>query len=144
MKTSGHEIADAAGGKAFRQAIYDPAVAGDIIVNGQMVQNLLSTVNKKCYIFLPAMRTSQGVCAMSVRSTIIAQFERVAQEQNKNSPRLSDNLILLESGLDSLCFAIIVARLEDALGLDPFSTSDDMDFPVTLGDFIRLYENAAK
>jgi hypothetical protein len=81
---------------------------------------------------------------MSVRSTIIAQFKLVAQEQSKKSPPLSDNLVLLESGLDSLCFAIIVARLEDTLGFDPFSTSDDVDFPVTLGDFIRLYENAIK
>jgi acyl carrier protein len=35
---------------------------------------------------------------------------------------------LLETGLDSLCFAIIVARLEDELGVDPFSV-DDASFP---------------
>jgi len=56
---------------------------------------------------------------------------------------LSDNLVLLESGLDSLCFAIIVARLEDKLGSDPFSTVDDVQFPVTLGDFIKFYEHGA-
>jgi len=48
----------------------------------------------------------------------------------------------LETGLDSLCFAIIVARLEDLLGVDPFSSEDEMDFPVTVGEFIRLYERA--
>jgi hypothetical protein len=42
-----------------------------------------------------------------------------------------------------LCFAIIVARLEDEIGVDPFSTDDNIDFPVTVGDFITLYENAA-
>jgi hypothetical protein len=56
---------------------------------------------------------------------------------------LSDDLVLLESGLDSLCFAIVVARLEDALQLDPFSTAEDMDFPATLGDFVRIYEDGA-
>ena len=56
----------------------------------------------------------------------------------------SDDLVLLESGLDSLCFAIIVARLEDALGFDPFSAAEEVYFPVTLGDFIKFYENAAK
>jgi acyl carrier protein len=81
---------------------------------------------------------------MAVRSTIIAQFERVAREQAKKLAPLSDNLVLLDSGLDSLCFAIIVARLEDALAFDPFSTAEDADFPVTLGDFIKFYENAAK
>jgi acyl carrier protein len=49
----------------------------------------------------------------------------------------------MNTGLDSLCFAVLVARLEDQLGVDPFSTSDDISFPVTLGDFVRVYENAA-
>jgi acyl carrier protein len=80
---------------------------------------------------------------MSVRLTIIAQIEQVAQEQHVKLPALSDELVLLDSGLDSLAFAILVARLEDALGFDPFTQSDDVYFPVTLGDFIRVYENAA-
>ncbi|MEO6779710.1 MAG: acyl carrier protein, partial [Bradyrhizobium sp.] len=50
---------------------------------------------------------------------------------------------LLDSGFDSLCFAILVAQLEDDLGLDPFS-SEQVEFPVTLGDFIKLYEHAAQ
>jgi acyl carrier protein len=57
---------------------------------------------------------------------------------------LTDDAILLNTGLDSLCFAILVARLEDRLGVDPFSASDDIAFPVTLGDFVRVYENAAR
>ena len=81
---------------------------------------------------------------MSVRSTIAAQFEQVATEQKKTLAPLSDDLVLLESGLDSLCFAIIVARLEDALGVDPFSAAEDAEFPVTLGDFVKFYEDAAK
>jgi acyl carrier protein len=50
----------------------------------------------------------------------------------------------MDSGLDSLCFAIVVARLEDALGFDPFGATEDARFPVTLGDFIAFYEDAAK
>jgi acyl carrier protein len=81
---------------------------------------------------------------MSVRPTIVAQFKQVAREQNKNLAPLSDDLALIESGLDSLCFAIIVARLEDTLGFDPFSTAEDGNFPVTLGEFIRFYEDGAR
>ena len=81
---------------------------------------------------------------MSVRSTIAAQFEQVATEQKKILAPLSDDLVLLESGLDSLCFAVIVARLEDALGVDPFSAAEDAEFPVTVGDFVKFYEDAAK
>jgi acyl carrier protein len=80
----------------------------------------------------------------SVRFTIISQIEQVAEEQKAKLPPLTDELVLLDSGLDSLGFAILVARLEDTLGFDPFTASDDVYFPVTLGDFIRVYENAAK
>jgi acyl carrier protein len=80
---------------------------------------------------------------MSVASEITALFTEVAQEQQKTLAPLSNELGLLETGLDSLCFAIIVARLEDRFGLDPFSAEDEIEFPVTIGDFIRLYENAA-
>jgi acyl carrier protein len=80
---------------------------------------------------------------MSVRSDIASLFAEVAQEQHKTLAPLSDELGLLETGLDSLCFAIIVARLEDRLGLDPFGADEEIDFPVTVGDFIRLYEHVA-
>jgi aryl carrier-like protein len=78
---------------------------------------------------------------MSTRNIVIAQIEQVAAEQNKTLRPLTDDLNLLDSGLDSLCFAILVARLEDKIGFDPFTVSDDVEFPVTLGDFIRAYEN---
>jgi acyl carrier protein len=79
---------------------------------------------------------------MSLSATIAAEFQQVAKEQKKSLLPLSDDLVLLESGLDSLCFAIIVARLEQRLGIDPFSAAQDVQFPTTLGDFIRLYECA--
>ncbi len=82
--------------------------------------------------------------SLSVRATVISQFERVAKDQHKALAPLSDDLALLESGLDSLCLAIIVAHLEDTLGVDPFSGAKDAEFPVTLGDFIRFYEDAAR
>ena len=80
---------------------------------------------------------------MPLGSEIAALFAEVAREQNKTLAPLSDDLGLLDTGLDSLCFAIIVARLEDRFGLDPFSADEEIDFPVTVGDFIRLYEHAA-
>lgn len=80
---------------------------------------------------------------MTVQSTVFEQFAQVAREQEKQLAPLSDNLVLLESGLDSLCFAIVVARLEDTLGVDPFTASEDVYFPVTLGEFVKFYEDAA-
>jgi len=85
-----------------------------------------------------------SVDRMSVRSQIISQFESVAKEQNQHLPPLSDNLVLLDSGLDSLCFAVIVARLEDELGFDPFTANEEIEFPVTFKDFVSIYENGAR
>jgi len=80
---------------------------------------------------------------MIIRSTIISQFETVAKEKGLHLPPLNDDLVLLESGLDSLSFAIVVARLEDQLGYDPFSADADLQIPITLSDFIRIYEDHA-
>jgi acyl carrier protein len=80
---------------------------------------------------------------MSIESAVISQIYQIAAEDKKKLPPLTDDLVLLDSGLDSLAIAILVARLEETLGLDPFTESDDISYPVTLGDFIRLYENSA-
>jgi hypothetical protein len=81
---------------------------------------------------------------MDVKSEVIAQFRQVAQEHNVQLAPLTDDLALFDSGLDSLCFAIVVVRLEISLGVDPFSSDEDVRFPVTFGDFIGFYENAGK
>jgi acyl carrier protein len=96
----------------------------------------------------PAMKAhEQETCELELNTTlrdvIVAKFRTVAAAQGKAlaSP-LADQLVLLESGLDSLCFAIIVATLEDELGYDPFTEAEDVYFPVTFGDFVRFYERA--
>ena len=81
---------------------------------------------------------------MNVRSEILEHFKQVAHEQDRRLAPLSDELPLLESGLDSLCFAILVSRLESVLGVDPFSANSDASFPVNVGEFIRFYENAVQ
>jgi hypothetical protein len=68
-------------------------------------------------------------------------MQRVAGEQQVTLLPLDDGLSLHETGFDSLGFAILVARLEDDLGIDPFTISEDAGFPLTIGDFIRAYEN---
>jgi acyl carrier protein len=80
---------------------------------------------------------------MTVRAAITSQMQTVAAEQNKTLAPLTDELLLLDSGLDSLCFAILVARLEDELGYDPFSTDEEVFFPTTFGEFVHFYEHAA-
>jgi len=83
------------------------------------------------------------VDAMSVKLTIVQQMEEIAREHGKILAPLRDDLVLLDSGLDSLGFAVLVARLEDQLGIDPFTASEDAMFPLTFGDFVKVYEHAA-
>ena len=80
---------------------------------------------------------------MTIRLTILSQIQQVAAEQKKTLAPLTDDLSLLDSGLDSLCFAILVARLEDLTGVDPFTSADDAKFPSTVGQLIAFYEHVA-
>ena len=79
---------------------------------------------------------------MTVKLTIMSEMQTIAEEQEKKLAPLTDDLVLLDSGFDSLCFAVLVARLEDKLGFDPFTRSDDTTFPLTFGDLVRVYDNA--
>lgn len=81
---------------------------------------------------------------MPMRDTILEMMTTIAQQQKKPLAPLHDDLALLGSGLDSLCIAILVAELDDEFGIDPLSSADEHSLPVTIGDFIRLYENAVQ
>ena len=81
---------------------------------------------------------------MDTREEVLSQIRQVGREQDRKLSPLTDDLRLVDSGLDSLCFAVLVARLEMVLGVDPFTENEDAVFPVTLGDFISFYEHAAK
>ena len=80
---------------------------------------------------------------MSIRMVVYDRVKSVADQQRKLLPPLTDDLRMLESGLDSLCVAILIANLDDELNLNPFD-ADDVEIPVTLGDLVRVYENAAE
>jgi aryl carrier-like protein len=84
----------------------------------------------------------QPAAVISIRDSILQQITEIAQQQHKTLAALHDDLPLLESGLDSLCIAVLVANLDDQLDLDPFGTGQ-AGIPVTVGDFIAMYENAA-
>jgi acyl carrier protein len=90
------------------------------------------------------MNIRKGSVSMSIKLIVISEIERIAEQHDKALPPLTDEAILVNTGLDSLCFAVLVARLEDRLGVDPFSASDDISYPVTLGDLVRVYENAGR
>ena len=79
-----------------------------------------------------------------VRELVEKAIRQIASEQNISLAPLHDDLLLLQSGFDSLCLALLVANLEDELGVDPFTAAEDVSVPVTLGEFIELYEQSPR
>jgi acyl carrier protein len=80
---------------------------------------------------------------MNIREIVLSAIRKIAEEQAAELAPLADNLKLMDSGLDSLGFAILVTRLEDELGLDPFTEANEASYPITIGDLLNLYENTA-
>ena len=62
------------------------------------------------------------------------------QEKGTEAPALMPETVLLDSGLDSLGFAIFVSMLDEELGFDPFTISDESYYPQTFAEFMAFYE----
>jgi aryl carrier-like protein len=77
---------------------------------------------------------------MTIRTMILDQMAMIAKQQRKTLRPLTDDLALIDSGLDSLCLAILVAKLDDELNIDPFGMGDGVGIPTTVGELVSLYE----
>jgi aryl carrier-like protein len=78
---------------------------------------------------------------MEIAQTITSEFETLLRENgHESSINLTPDTVLLQSGLDSLGFAILIARLEAKLDFDPFVIMSEPVYPTTLGEFIGIYE----
>lgn len=77
-----------------------------------------------------------------IREKIKETFMEVLNQVEKKLlvSDLSDDVVLLESGLDSLGFAILIAALEEKLGYDPFTMLEEPVYPKTFGEFVSIYE----
>ena len=75
-----------------------------------------------------------------IEQVVRKSFEEVIRERDGGvKPQFALDDILLESGLDSLGFAILVFRLEEELGYDPFSEAEEAYYPQSFRDFIDFY-----
>lgn len=74
------------------------------------------------------------------REIVVGVLKQVFSQEGLPLPvAWDDSLILLELGLDSLGFAIVVTVLEEKLGWDPFTLSETAFYPKTLGEFVEFY-----
>ncbi|MCL5255886.1 acyl carrier protein [Aliidiomarina haloalkalitolerans] len=83
---------------------------------------------------------------MTIRSYQVEQLIRdvmdeVAAETGREELGVIEgNTVLSDSGLDSLGFAILVARLEQKTGYDPFSRLPAEQFPHTFSELVAVYQ----
>ena len=56
---------------------------------------------------------------------------------------IDPNTLLLECGLDSLGYAMLVAQLEEDLGFDPFTELAIDTYPSTFSEFLDFYQQCA-
>ena len=78
-----------------------------------------------------------------MRKIILEELTDLFEEDDLEMPEFSDDTLLLETELDSLGFAVLVTRLEERLGYDPFSLMDEPVYPTTFGEFVAVYERFA-
>lgn len=78
---------------------------------------------------------------MNLRDQIAETLCAVMRENGLPPPAgFDEDQPLLQTGLDSLGYAIVVARLEQALGYDPFVLMDEPVYPRTFGELVAIYE----
>lgn len=77
-----------------------------------------------------------------MRATIVDVFQDVWRDEKPDlgPPEITDDLVWTRTGLDSMAFAIFVARLDEELGYDPFSLDAEAFFPANFGEFVAFYE----
>ncbi len=78
-----------------------------------------------------------------VRDTVIREVAALLAEGGIPVPVLDDHVVLLDTGLDSLGFAVLITRLDDSLGYDPFTEMDEPVYPQTLGELAGIYSRFA-
>jgi acyl carrier protein len=78
----------------------------------------------------------------TLKKIILEKFNEALDQTDvdQHFEDISDEQVLLDSGLDSLGFAILVALLEEELDLDPFQQMEDAVYPTTFGEFVAIYE----
>ena len=81
---------------------------------------------------------------MDMRSIVVEALTELFEEDELDVPEFRDDLVLLDTDLDSLGYAVLVTRLEEELGYDPFSMLDEGYYPATFGEFVAIYERFAE
>lgn len=78
---------------------------------------------------------------MNIEKVVKDAMEQVAQLSDCELIQpIENSTLLLQSGLDSLGYAMLVAQLEEDLGFDPFTEMAITTYPNTFEEFVKIYQ----
>ena len=81
---------------------------------------------------------------VQMREKIKTLFDEIWRDDKEcEPPALMDDTVLLDTGLDSMALAILVTRLDEELGFDPFTSGNEAVYPRTFGEFVMAYSAAS-
>ena len=84
----------------------------------------------------------KGEFNLFLRDNVIDEMFAGASAQGVKLPALSDDLRHSDSGMGPKIIAILIARLEDAAGRNPFANAKVSEFPQTAGELTAFCERA--
>jgi acyl carrier protein len=74
-----------------------------------------------------------------IEDVILHEVVKLLEEEKVEKVDIGPDSVLVGSGLDSLAFAVLVTRLEEELGYDPFLALEDEIFPRTVAELVEVY-----
>lgn len=76
-----------------------------------------------------------------VEEVVLREIAELLTEEKVERVHLGLTDGLIESGLDSLALAVLVTRLENSLGYDPFFALEEEVFPRTVAELVDIYSS---
>lgn len=74
-----------------------------------------------------------------IHAVVVGEIARLLAEDDKPVPPIGPDDGLVDLGLDSLSFAVVITRLEELLGHEPLELIEGGDYPRTVMELVAVY-----
>lgn len=79
------------------------------------------------------------VDAQDIHTAVVGEIARLLTEDDKPVPAIGPDDGLIDLGLDSLSFAVVITRLEEILGHEPLDLIESGEYPRTVRELVAVY-----
>ncbi len=74
-----------------------------------------------------------------IRTSVIEEIIKTFEQEGVIFNEAMLEMGVMEIGVDSLTYAVLVTRLQNKLKRDPFTDNPNLGYPKTLNEFISAY-----